>query len=218
MERTKFDFREEASWRIFRVMAEFIEGSQFLADLKREVTFFGSGRLAEDSPYYQEAYKLGKMLGQAGYTVITGGGPGIMEAANRGAYEAGAESVGLNIQLPYEQRTNPYVKKGIGFHYFFTRKFMLSASAQAYVFFPGGFGTVDEMTELVTLQQTKKMEKVPIILIGKKFWQPFLDWIAKTVYGEIEAIDKEDLKIYTLINTAEEAFKIIQKTKERKYF
>lgn len=218
MEKTKFDFREEASWRIFRVMAEFIEGSQFLADLKREVTFFGSGRLTEDSPYWQESYKLGKMLGEAGYTVITGGGPGIMEAANQGAYEVGAESVGLNIQLPYEQRINPYVKRGIGFHYFFTRKFMLSASAQAYVFFPGGFGTVDEMTEMVTLQQTKKMEHVPIILVGKKFWQPFLDWIGKAMYEELKTIDKEDLKIYTLVDTAEEAFKIIKKTKERKYF
>lgn len=216
--RSKMDFREQASWRIFRVMAEFIDGSQFLADLKKEVTFFGSARFDETTPYYKEAHKLGKMLGKAGYTVITGGGPGIMEAANRGAYEAGALSVGLNIQLPFEQRINAYVKRGIGFHYFFTRKFMLSASAQAYVFFPGGFGTVDELTEMITLEQTKKMERVPIVVVGKKYWAPFFEWVQETMYEENKTIDKEDMKLYHLVDTAEEAFKIIKKTKERKYF
>lgn len=212
------DFRGEFSWRIFRIMAEFIEGFQFLADLKKEVTFFGSARFKETNPYYKEARKLGRLLGAAGYTIITGGGPGIMEAGNRGAVESGAQSIGLNIQLPKEQRTNKYVKKGIGFYYFFTRKVMLSASAQAYVFFPGGFGTVDEFLELAVLIQTQKMEPIPIVLVGIDFWSGLLKWIDEKMYKEYKTVSKEEMKIYTVVDTAEEAFKLIAKTKERAYY
>ena len=159
------------------------------------------------------------MLGKAGFTIITGGGPGIMEAANRGASDAGAMSVGLNIQLPKEQRINQYVKRGIGFHYFFTRKFMLSASSQAYIYFPGGFGTLDEMIEMATLIQTGKMQRVPIILVGKDYWTGLLDWITKHMRDAKPAmIGPDDLDLMQVVDSAEEAFKIVKKTKERPYF
>ena len=214
----EFDNQHNPSWRIFRIMAEFIEGFQFIADLKREVSFFGSARFTEKNPHYQEALKLARMLGKAGFTVVTGGGPGIMEAANRGAQETGAESVGLNIQLPREQRINKYVKHGIGFHYFFTRKVMLSASAQAYVFFPGGFGTLDEFFELVTLIQTKKMERIPIVLVGRDYWGSLLRWIQDQVYEKHHAIAKEDMEIFKIVQSIEEAYQMIVKSKERAYF
>ncbi|MDO8505775.1 MAG: TIGR00730 family Rossman fold protein [bacterium] len=212
------DFRREASWRIFRIMAEFIDGFQFLADLKKEVSFFGSARFTEKNPHYQEALELSRMLGKAGFTIVTGGGPGIMEAANRGASESGAESIGLNIKLPNEQRTNKYVKRGIGFHYFFTRKTMLSASAQVYVFFPGGFGTLDEFFELVTLIQTKKMEPIPIVLVGKDYWGSLFRWMQQEVYAKHRAIALEDMNLFTIVQSIDEAYKIILKSKERKYF
>ncbi|OGL92108.1 Rossman fold protein, TIGR00730 family [Candidatus Uhrbacteria bacterium RIFCSPLOWO2_12_FULL_47_10] len=214
----KIDFRHEGSWRIFRIMSEFIDGFQFLGDLKKEVSFFGSARFTEKNPHYQEALKLARMLGKSGFTVVTGGGPGIMEAANRGAVESGAESVGINIQLPKEQRVNKYVKRGIGFHYFFTRRVMLSASAQAYIFFPGGFGTLDEFFELVTLIQTKKMERIPIILVGRDYWGTLFQWMEDWVLKTHHAISAEDLKICKLVSSVEEAFEIIKKSKEREYF
>jgi len=211
------DFRSGASWRIFRIMAEFIEGFEFLADLKNEVTFFGSARTRPDHHCYKEARKLARMLGEAGFTIITGGGPGIMEAGNRGATEAGAQSVGLNIQLPKEQRINPFVKKFKGFYYFFTRKVMLSASAQAYVFFPGGFGTLDEMFELIMLIQTKKMMRLPLVLVGKEYWDGLFGWIRSAALKE-KYLEEDDLKIFTIVDSAEEAFAIIKKSRERKYF
>lgn len=215
----ELDFRDSAGWRIFRIMAEFVDGFQFLKDLKQEVTIFGSTRVLEGSRWYEESWRLGQMLAEAGFTVITGGGPGIMEAANRGASERGGESIGINIQLPREQRLNPYVKKGMGFHYFFTRKVMLSASAQAYIFFPGGFGTMDEMSELTEMIQTKKMQRVPIILVGKEHWDGYLDWVKKAMLnGETTYIDAEDLSIMQVVDSAEEAFAIVKETKERPYF
>ncbi|MDP3997180.1 MAG: TIGR00730 family Rossman fold protein [Candidatus Andersenbacteria bacterium] len=213
-----FDFAEDANWRIFRIMAEFIEGFEFLAPLRKEVTFFGSARLKEDSYWYKQAQRLGYLLGKNGFTVVTGGGPGIMEAGNRGAYEADGQSIGLDIELPTEQRRNPYIRKGIGFHYFFTRKVMLSASAQAYVFFPGGFGTLDEFFEMVTLQQTKKMENVPIVCVGHDFWEGLDDWVKKNLVEKYKTINSDDSSIYTVVDSAEEAFAIIKDTKERKYF
>ena len=211
------DFRSGASWRIFRIMAEFIEGFEFLADLKKEVTFFGSARVPATDQYYKEARKLGLLLGRAGFTIITGGGPGIMEAGNRGATEAGASSIGLNIELPNEQRINRYVKKGKAFHYFFTRKVMLSVSAQAYVYFPGGFGTLDEFLEILTLIQTKKMCRVPIVCVGKKYWTGFFDWVrVELVSGKF--IDAKDLELVTIVDTAEEAFQAIKGSSERLYF
>ena len=211
------DFRSGASWRIFRIMAEFIEGFEFLADLKKEVTFFGSARCDENNPYYKEAQKLGMLLGKAGFTIITGGGPGIMEAGNRGALDGGAESVGLNIQLPNEQRINPYVRRAKAFHYFFTRKVMLTASAQAYVYFPGGFGTLDEFMEIVTLVQTKKMCPIPIVLVGKKHWNGLLTWVKEALLTE-NYIAKEDLDLFTVVDTAEEAFELLKDSNERAYF
>ena len=144
---------------------------------------------------------------------MTGGGPGIMEAGNRGAMEAGAPSVGLNIQLPKEQRLNPYCTQSLGFHYFFTRKVMLSYAAQAYVFFPGGFGTLNELLELLTLIQTKKIESIPIILIGRDFWLPFMNWIEEGVYRHHRAVDKKDMDIYYLAKNVQEAFDVIRGAK-----
>ena len=213
-----FNFAEDANWRVFRIMSEFVDGFEFLYPLRREVTFFGSARLPERDKWYIEAKRLGTLLGKAGFTVITGGGPGIMEAGNRGAYEGGGESIGLDIELPEEQRRNAYVKKGIGFHYFFTRKVMLSASAQAYVFFPGGFGTMDEFFEMITLIQTKKMEPVPCVCVGKDFWSPLDSWIRTTFAEEYKTIDPEDLNLYQIVDTAQEAFDLIKDSKERKYF
>lgn len=210
------NFTDNPNWRIFRIMAEFIEGYEFLSKFHAEVTIFGSTRALPNSPYYKIAKELGLLLGRAGYTVITGGGPGIMEAANWGAYDAGGVSVGLDIDLPTEQRRNQFATKAMGFHYFFTRKVMLSASAQAYVFFPGGFGTLDEMTEMVTLIQTGKIPRdVPAILVGKKFWTPFLSWLDTEVREENRFLERDEIKILQLVDTAEEAFKIIQKTYER---
>lgn len=207
----------EITWRIFRIMAEFVEGFQFLSEFNREVTVFGSARLKQTNTWYKEARKLGNLLADCGFTVITGGGPGIMEAANRGAKERGGMSVGLNIQLPFEQRINPYVKKGRGFHYFFTRKVMLSASAQAYVFFPGGFGTLDEMFEMITLVQTKKMSKIPIVLVGKSFWSPLVKWVRTTLVEE-GMINPEDVDLMPVVDTAEEAFAIIEISQDRSFF
>lgn len=212
-----FDYADNPSWRIFRIMAEFIDGFDFLSNFERTVTFFGSARLNPDHPASRKARELARLLAEAGCTVITGGGPGIMEAANRGAREAGAESIGLNIELPLEQRINPYINRGMGFHYFFTRKVMLAFSAEAYVFFPGGLGTLDEFSELATLLQTHKIEEeIPIILMGSDFWQPLLDWIHQTMYKDYRAIDARDEKLWTVTDSVEEAFTIIRKALPRK--
>ncbi|MBU0625348.1 TIGR00730 family Rossman fold protein [Patescibacteria group bacterium] len=211
------DFRDGASWKIFRIMSEFTEGFEFLADLKKEVSFFGSARIKKNQPDYKEARKLARMLGKAGFTIITGGGPGIMEAANHGATDAGAESVGLNIQLPREQRVNPYVKHGKGFYYFFTRKVMLSASAQAYIYFPGGFGTLDELFEIITLIQTGKMMPIPIVLVGKKFWEGLFKWSRENQLTA-DYLSEDDYDLFSIVDTAEEAFELLKDSPERPYF
>ena len=213
------DFRESFHWRIFRIMAEFVDGFQFLFDFKKTVTFFGSARFQPENKWYQEAEDLGRRLANDGFAIITGGGPGIMEAGNKGAYDANGESVGINIQLAQEQRVNSYVKKSIGMHYFFTRKVMLSYAAWAYVFFPGGFGTLDEVFELITLIQTKKVNAhIPIVLVGKDYWSGLLNWIDETVYKKYGGVDKEDTQIYTLVDTAAEAYEIVRKSKQRVEF
>ena len=214
------DFRESMQWRIFRIMAEFVEGFEFLANMGKSVTIFGSTRdSASTHKWYEEARRLGAMLAKKGFTVVTGGGPGIMEAANRGAAEAGGEAVGLNIQLPMEQRINPYVNRAKGFHYFFTRKLMLTYSAQAYVYFPGGYGTLDEFFEIVTLIQTRKIAThIPVILVGSEFWRPFDQWVRTIMYQRDRAIDADDMKIYTIVDTPEEAMAIIKKSKPRRAF
>ncbi|TAL19480.1 TIGR00730 family Rossman fold protein [Patescibacteria group bacterium] len=206
----ELDFRRDFSWRIFRIMAEFVEGFQFIADYKKTASFFGSARFRQSNHHYREARALAKLLARDGFTIVTGGGPGIMEAANRGAVDVGGVSVGLNIELPREQRTNPYVRHAKAFHYFFTRKVMLDFAAEAYVFFPGGFGTLDEFFELVTLVQTRKIAPVPIILVGKDFWGTLTSWIHDHVYRQHHAIEKNDLKIFRLVDSVDEAYKVLK--------
>lgn len=220
-EHKKGDFRGSFHWRVLRIFSEFIDGFQFLADFNetKTVTFFGSARFPEGNKWYEVARNLGHLLGTKGYGVVTGGGPGIMEAGNRGVKEGGGESIGLNIQLPHEQRMNPWVKKSAGFHYFFSRKVMLAYSAQAYVYFPGGFGTLDEFFEIVTLLQTKKISnKIPVICVGHEFWDPLVQWMNSVIYEKFKAIDKDDMNIFHIVETAEEAYAIIKKSPHIKYF
>lgn len=208
-----FDYEHNPSWRIFRIMAEFVDGFHFISKFEKTVTFFGSARVSETDEHYRSAQKLAHMLAESGYTIVTGGGPGIMEAANKGAVEGGGVSVGLNIQLPFEQRINPYVKRGMAFNYFFTRKVMLAFSAQAYVFYPGGYGTLDEVFELITLRQTHKINpRIPIVLVGQDYWQPLCDWLVESVYKKHGAINEEELKLWSLVSTPEEAFEIVTST------
>lgn len=207
------NFRD--SWRIFRIMSEFVDGYQFLDDLKREVTILGSARLPKDNKYYQSAERLGALLGKAGFTVITGGGPGIMEAANKGSFEVGGDSVGLNIQLPFEQRINPYVKKATAFHYFFTRKVMLTSPANAFVFFPGGFGTFDEFFEVVDYMELGFMPVSPIILVGRSFWEPVVNFVKNKSCQEIGSVKPEEFAKWQIVDTAEEAFELIKDIKDR---
>lgn len=214
----RFDFKSDVPWRIFRIMAEFVEGFEFLSTFHKTVSIFGSTHPAVMDRYYKEARELGNRLAKAGYTVITGGGPGIMEAANRGAHEAGGESIGINIQLPHEQKINKYVNKAMGFHYFFTRKVILSASSQVYVYFPGGFGTLDEFFELVTLIQTKKIEPIPIICYGREYWDKLNTFLTDEAFKVQHAMDKPDLKLFTIVDSVDETLAIIKKSKERKYF
>ncbi|MDP3244468.1 MAG: TIGR00730 family Rossman fold protein [bacterium] len=207
------NFRD--SWRIFRIMSEFVEGYEFLAGLKKEVTIFGSARLSEDNHYYKVAQELGKLLGKHGFTTITGGGPGIMEAANKGAAQTGGESVGLNIQLPFEQRINPYVKKSVAFFYFFTRKVMLTSPANAFVFFPGGFGTLDEFFEVVDNMDRGYMPTSPVVMVGKEFWQPLVDFLRKKSSREVGSVGEKIIGSWHLVETAAEAFAFIKNTKDR---
>ncbi len=209
-----FDFERNPSWRIFRIMAEFVDGFHFISKFEKSVTFFGSARFDERDEHYRAAQKLARLLAKAGYTVITGGGPGIMEAANKGAVEGGGESVGLNIQLPFAQRINPYVKKGMAFNYFFTRKVMLAFSAEAYIFFPGGYGTLDEAFEMITLRQTHKINpRVPIVLIGRDYWEPLAEWLRENALEKHGTIDEEEMKLFAVVDTPEEALAIIKSAK-----
>lgn len=204
------DFRSSrATWRIFRIMAEFVEGYDFLSKITADVTIFGSARTRPGSTYYNIAEQLGTLLAQSGFSVITGGGPGIMEAANKGAFLAGGQSIGLNIQLPFEQRINKYVRHGIGFHFFFTRKVMLTSPSQAFVAFPGGYGTLDEVFEVMTLIQTGKMDAMPLILIGSEFWGALKTFLKEHVLDTHRAIKASDLDILQVVDTAEEAMAII---------
>ncbi len=179
--RANTDFLSSDTWRVLRIMGEFVDGFEALADVGPAVTIFGSARVGADDPLYQTAVDVARTLGEAGFTIITGGGPGIMEAGNRGAREAGARSVGLNIELPFEQHLNPYVDTSVTFRYFFVRKMMLVKYAQAFVIFPGGFGTLDELFEALTLVQTGKVRNFPIILFGSAYWGGLLTWLRETV-------------------------------------
>jgi len=207
-----FDFETNPSWRIFKIMSEFVDGFSFLSKFDKTVSFFGSSRFDEKNHHYHEAQELARKLAKIGMTIITGGGSGIMEAANRGAIEGKGKSVGLNIVLKNEQRINPYVKESMEFDHFFTRKVMLSFASQAYVFFPGGFGTLDEFFEFVELVYTKKIGKVPIILVGVDYWESLSDWINQMVYKRHNAISEDGLKVYQLVQNVDEAFKIISQS------
>ena len=199
------------SWRIFRIMAEFVSGFELLRKYRLAATVFGSARSLPDSKWYQESQKLGYLLGKEGFSIITGGGGGIMGAANKGAYEAGAPSVGLNIKLPHEQRLNSYVTDTETFSFFFTRKVMLSFASEVYIYFPGGFGTLDEFFELLTLVQTGKITKVPIVLVGRSYWDPLVAWFKSSLYEEHETIGKDDVNLFYVVDSAEEAHEVITK-------
>src|SRR3989338_8849802 len=209
-----FDYQHNPSWRIFRIMAEFVDGFNFITKFPKSVTIFGSTRFNNKNKHYRTAQKLARLLAKAGYTIVTGGGPGIMEAANKGAAEGGGEAVGLNIQLPFEQRTNPYVKKDMAFNYFFTRKVMLAFSASAFVYFPGGYGTLDEVFEMITLRQTHKINpRTPIILVGTDYWGPLTNWLCDNALKRHGTINASEMKLWQVVNTAEEALEIIKKTR-----
>ncbi len=198
------------SWRIFRVITEMVEGYQFLGGLKKEVIVFGSARIPSNNKYYKIAEDLGRLLGKNGFTTVTGGGPGIMEAANKGAFEVGGESVGLNIQLPTEQRINPYVQKSVAFYYFFTRKVMLTSPGNAFVFFPGGYGTLDEFFEVVDYMEIGFMNKSPIVLVGREYWEPIVNFLRTCAMDEVHSISDSEMDNWHIVETAEEAFKFIK--------
>ncbi len=201
------------SWRIFRIMAEFVEGFQVVLKIKKGVAVFGGTKIERGSHFYQEAEKLGRALAKHGFTVITGGGPGIMEAANKGAFEAGGESIGLNIELSVGERKNDFLTHSLRFNYFFTRKTIFSLSAKVYVFFPGGFGTLDEFFEMIALLQTGKLSKRKhkIVLIGEEYWGPLVAWINKDLARTWKTIKEEDVGLMELVKDADQAFIVIKK-------
>lgn len=200
----------EDPWRVFRIMSEFVDGFDVLSRVGEAVTIFGSARLKPNHKMYQAAEKTAYLLGKQGYAIITGGGPGIMEAANKGAKKSGTESVGLNIELPFEQVPNRYITLPLNFHYFFCRKFMFLKYAKAFVIFAGGFGTLDEFFESITLIQTQRMSGFPVILVGKKFWGGLMAWLKNMVFKE-ECISQIDFNIFSVVDRPEEVVEEIQK-------
>lgn len=201
---------EDTEKRLGLISEEFRKGFDFINNYPRSVTFFGSARTKEDDFYYKKAKSLGaRIAGELHYSVVTGGGPGIMEACNRGAYEAGGNSLGLTISLPKEQISNPYLTDSEDFHYFFSRKVCLSFSAEAYIFFPGGFGTLDEFTEILTLMQTNKISKAPIILVGTDFWTPLKNFFEEFLTKN-NMIDAADVDLFTITDDEEEILQIIK--------
>jgi uncharacterized protein (TIGR00730 family) len=205
------EIKSSDSWQIFKIMAEFVEGFEKLGSIGPCVSIFGSARTKEENEYYQLAVDIAYKLTQNGYGVITGGGPGIMEAANRGARKGNGKSVGLNIHLPFEQSSNPYIDpdKLITFRHFFVRKVMFQKYAQGFIVLPGGFGTFDEFFESATLIQTGKIGRFPIVLVGKEYWSGLVEWIEDKVLEEQQNISPEDTKLFTLVDTATEAVGVI---------
>jgi len=198
------------TWRMFRIIGEFVEGFENMSSCEGGVTIFGSARLSQRSKWYRQARELGGKLAKLGIPVLTGGGPGIMEAANRGAFENGGLSVGLNIELPEEQNPNPYLSRFISFRYFFVRKVMLVKYSCAFVIFPGGFGTMDELFEALTLMQTKKIANFPVVVFGKKHWQGLMGWMDKHVVAR-GLVKEGDFKYITITDDVDEAVEIISK-------
>ena len=202
-------------WRVLRIQAEFVEGFGALATLGPAISVFGSARTAEDHPEYAAARRMGQLLVQAGYAVITGGGPGVMAAANRGAWEAEGTSVGLGIELPFEQGMNEWVDLGVNFRYFFARKTMFVKYAQGFVVFPGGFGTIDELFESLTLVQTGKVTTFPIILVGRDYWSGLLDWL-RTVMAMDGKISRSDLDLIHLVDDPDEVVEILREAEAQR--
>jgi uncharacterized protein (TIGR00730 family) len=202
------DVTPQESWRIFRIMAEFVEGFEVMSQVQRGVTIFGSARTRPDDPYYQAAERTAGLLAKKGYGVITGGGPGIMEAANKGAMEAGGQSVGCNITLPQEQEANRYQTISLDFHYFYVRKVMFVKYAAAFLCFPGGYGTLDEFFETITLIQTLKVEAFPIILYGSEYWTGLVEWIRHRLADGY--IDHEDVDIFRVVDSPEHAVQLVE--------
>jgi uncharacterized protein (TIGR00730 family) len=210
-------FTHSDPWRVLRIMGEFVEGFDALANLGPAVTIFGSARVREPDPMYQAATDTARLLGEAGFTIITGGGPGIMEAANRGARLAEVKSVGLNVELPFEQDVNPYVDIAIEFRYFFVRKTMFVKYAQAFVIFPGGFGTMDELFEALTLIQTGKVQDFPVILFGTAYWRGLYDWLRTTMLAE-HKIAEADLNLLVMSDSpAEVRDMIVRSVQEQRW-
>ena len=208
------DFTEDP-WRVFRIMGEFVEGFQELSGIGPAVSIFGSARTKRNNPLYVQAEKTAELLVHEGYAVITGGGPGVMEACNKGAKKADGQSIGLNIDLPFEQKPNPYSNHLINFHYFFCRKVMFVKYAKAFVIFPGGYGTLDELFESLTLIQTRRIEKFPVILFGSQYWTGLLQWIKETVLAEGN-IDPEDINFFTIVDTPKGVVNAIRKFYSKK--
>jgi uncharacterized protein (TIGR00730 family) len=202
------DFTHTDPWRVMRIQGEFVHGINSLAGVGAAITVFGSARFAETHPMYDAARRMGRLLAEAGFSVITGGGPGVMEAANRGAHEAGGHSIGCNIELPFEQSTNKYTNVSINFRYFFVRKTMFVKYSNGFVIFPGGFGTLDELFEALTLVQTHKISRFPIVLYCSAYWRGLLDWVEKTQLAE-GTISPEDLNLLVLTDDLEEARDVI---------
>jgi len=206
------DARDKAltrdSWKVFQIMAEFVDGFQQMADVSPSVSIFGSARFKPDHPYYKVSEELSRLLSDSGFAVVSGGGPGVMEASNKGAFAGKSASVGLNIKLPHEQSGNAYQDIGINFKYFFARKVMFVKYASAYVVMPGGFGTLDEMAEILTLVQTGKTKKIPIILFGSEFWAGLVEWF-RTSLIEMGTISPDDMNLFTVTDDVDEVVSAI---------
>ena len=204
-------FKSSDSWRVFRILGEFVGGFDNLATITRGVSIFGSARTTEDNENYKAARETGRLLAEAGFEIITGGGPGIMEAANRGARDAGKISVGCNIELPFEQIPNPYQTKSLTFKYFFVRKTMFIKYSNAYIIFPGGFGTMDEVFEALTLIQTRKIRNFPVVLFGSQYWRGLVSWMTSVMLNE-KNINAEDLGLIYLTDSPKDAVDFVIKT------
>jgi uncharacterized protein (TIGR00730 family) len=213
---TRDVIHDEANKRLSRINHEFVHGIDFLKTFPKSVSFFGSSRLGEKTDAYKQARSLAtKIVKELGYAIVTGGGPGIMEAGSRGAHDVGGRSLGLTIRLPMEQESNAYLTDSLDFYYFFSRKVILSFSAEAYLFFPGGYGTLDEFFEIITLIQTHKIEKVPVVLVGEKFWKPIDKFIKKSLSGKYKTIGEKDAYLYTLTDDEEKIIEIIRSAPPR---
>ena len=211
----RYTFSPDDPWRVFRIMSEFVDGFDDLSEVSNGITFFGGTKVKKNSKYYKAARKLAFKLAKDGYSVITGAGPGIMEAANRGAKEAGGESIGLNIEIPLQQKPNPHITKALYFRYFFVRKVMFAKYAKAVMVFPGGYGTLDEFAEFITLIQTEKIAPFPIVVFGKSYWKGLIDWFEKSMLKS-GLITKNNMDIFKMTDSIDEAMKIIEDFYDKK--